>query len=80
MDVIQRLEPVIIEVERERECVCIVAHQAVLRALYAYFMHIPLKVGDWLSFGGGQGGGGVGGFWSWVCARHPGCLRVVGEG
>eukprot|EP00955_Chlamydomonas_euryale_P086426 364213-Chlamydomonas_euryale.AAC.2 len=27
MDVIQRLEPVIIEMERERECVCVVAHQ-----------------------------------------------------
>lgn len=41
---IQRLEPVIIEIERERECVCIVAHQAVLRALYGYFNKIPLKV------------------------------------
>lgn len=45
MDVIQRLEPVITEVERERECICIVAHQAVLRALYAYFRGIPLTVG-----------------------------------
>lgn len=44
LDVIQRLEPVIIEIERERECVCIVAHQAVLRALYGYFNKIPLKV------------------------------------
>lgn len=44
MDVIQRLEPVVIEVERERECVCIVAHQAVLRALYGYFMNRPLEV------------------------------------
>ncbi|DBA78530.1 hypothetical protein WJX79_005894 [Trebouxia sp. C0005] len=43
LDVIQRLEPVIIEIERERECVCIVAHQAVLRALYGYFNKIPLK-------------------------------------
>ena len=33
------------EVERERECVCIVAHQAVLRALYGYFMNRPLEVG-----------------------------------
>lgn len=41
MDVIQRLEPVITEVERERECVIIVAHQAVLRALYGYFMNKP---------------------------------------
>lgn len=43
MDVIQRLEPVVIEVERERECVCIVAHQAVLRVLYGYFMNKPLE-------------------------------------
>ena len=45
MDVIQRLEPVIIEIERERECVCVVAHQAILRALYGYFMKVPLAVG-----------------------------------
>lgn len=31
MDVIQRVEPVIIELERERETVVVVAHQAVLR-------------------------------------------------
>ncbi len=49
LDVIQRLEPVIIEIERERECVCIVAHQAVLRALYGYFNKIPLKVHQHLS-------------------------------
>lgn len=44
MDVIQRLEPVVIEAEREKECICIVAHQAVLRALYGYFMNRPLEV------------------------------------
>lgn len=32
------------EVEREKECVCIVSHQAVLRALYGYFMNQPLDV------------------------------------
>uniref|UniRef100_A0A7R9VHD7 6-phosphofructo-2-kinase domain-containing protein n=1 Tax=Chlamydomonas euryale TaxID=1486919 RepID=A0A7R9VHD7_9CHLO len=42
MDVIQRLEPVIIEMERERECVCVVAHQAVLRAVLGYFTNAPL--------------------------------------
>ncbi|GIL90017.1 hypothetical protein Vretifemale_17742 [Volvox reticuliferus] len=41
MDVIQRVEPVIIELERERESVLVVAHQAVLRAVYAYFMNVP---------------------------------------
>lgn len=44
MDVIQRLEPVVIEVERDRDCICIVAHQAVLRALYGYFMNRKLEV------------------------------------
>jgi 6-phosphofructo-2-kinase/fructose-2,6-biphosphatase len=42
MDVIQRLEPVVIEVERDRGCICIVAHQAVIRALYGYFMNQSL--------------------------------------
>ncbi|CAG9464718.1 unnamed protein product [Pedinophyceae sp. YPF-701] len=41
LDVVQRVEPVIIEVERERECVCIVAHQAVIRCLYGYMMGLP---------------------------------------
>ncbi len=43
MDVVQRLEPVVIEIERERECVCVVAHQAILRAIYGYFTKTPLK-------------------------------------
>ncbi|KAH9621576.1 hypothetical protein KSS87_023496 [Heliosperma pusillum] len=42
LDVIQRLEPVIIELERQRAPVVVVAHQAVLRALYAYFADRPL--------------------------------------
>ena len=40
-DVIERLEPVILECERQRRPVVVVAHQAVLRALYAYFMDLP---------------------------------------
>jgi broad specificity phosphatase PhoE/predicted kinase len=40
-DVILRLEPVIIELERTRKPVLVVAHNAVLRALYAYFLGIP---------------------------------------
>jgi broad specificity phosphatase PhoE len=39
-DVIQRLDPVIIEIERTRKPVLVIAHQAVLRALYAYFQGI----------------------------------------
>jgi broad specificity phosphatase PhoE len=40
-DVIQRLEPVILEIERERAPLLIIGHQAVLRALYAYMMDEP---------------------------------------
>ena len=41
MDVIQRIEPVVTELERGRESICIVGHQAVLRAVYGYFMNVP---------------------------------------
>ena len=40
-DVIQRLDPMIIELERTRKPVLVIAHNAVLRALYAYFQGIP---------------------------------------
>ena len=40
-DVIQRLEPVIFEIEREKAPILIIGHQAVLRALYAYMMDMP---------------------------------------
>jgi len=36
-DVILRLDPVLIELERQREPVLVIAHQAVLRALFGYF-------------------------------------------
>jgi len=36
-DVIERLEPIIFELERQREPVLVIAHQAILRALYGYF-------------------------------------------
>jgi broad specificity phosphatase PhoE/predicted kinase len=41
LDVIRRLEPVIVELERERRPVLVIAHQAVQRALYAYLMDRP---------------------------------------
>jgi broad specificity phosphatase PhoE/predicted kinase len=41
-DVIQRVDRVIIELERYRTPVLVVAHRAVLRALYAYFVQLPL--------------------------------------
>ncbi len=40
-DVIQRLEPVILELERQTRPVLVVAHQAVLRALYVYLTGRP---------------------------------------
>jgi len=40
LDVIQRLEPVLFELERQKSPILIVAHQAVLRCIYAYFLDI----------------------------------------
>ncbi|KAJ7221022.1 6-phosphofructo-2-kinase-domain-containing protein [Mycena haematopus] len=39
-DVVVRLEPVIMELERQ-ENILIIGHQAILRCLYAYFHHLP---------------------------------------
>ncbi|KAK0500558.1 6-phosphofructo-2-kinase-domain-containing protein [Armillaria luteobubalina] len=39
-DVVVRLEPVIMELERQ-ENIFIIGHQAILRCLYAYFHHLP---------------------------------------
>lgn len=47
-----------LQVERERECVAIVSHQAVLRALYGYFIGCPLKASAH-GLGWGVCGGGV---------------------
>lgn len=49
LDVINRLEPVIFELERQREPILIVAHQAVLRCLYAYFLDLPMEEIPYLS-------------------------------
>mmetsp|Transcript_2067 Transcript_2067/g.2726 ORF Transcript_2067/g.2726 Transcript_2067/m.2726 type:complete len:524 (+) Transcript_2067:60-1631(+) len=43
IDVIQRLEPVLFEIERQKTPILIVAHQAILRALYGYFMDIDAE-------------------------------------
>lgn len=39
-DVVVRLEPVIMELERQQN-ILIVGHQAIIRCLYAYFMELP---------------------------------------
>jgi broad specificity phosphatase PhoE len=49
MDVIVRLEPVIFELERQQEPLIIVAHQASLRCLYAYFLDLPTEEIPFLS-------------------------------
>lgn len=64
-DLIARLEPVILELERHREPVVIVGHQAVLRALYAYLTgepahkvpHLPIPLHTVIKLV--PGGGGV---------------------
>ena len=38
LDVIARLEPIIIEMERHREPLLIVGHQGILRIIYAFYM------------------------------------------
>ncbi|MEN0061582.1 MAG: 6-phosphofructo-2-kinase/fructose-2,6-bisphosphatase [Myxococcota bacterium] len=48
-DVIQRLDPVIIEVERQRSPVIIVAHQAVIRCLYGYLTDQALETSPHLA-------------------------------
>jgi len=40
-DLISRLEPMAHEMERSHETVVVVAHQAILRVLYGYFMELP---------------------------------------
>lgn len=48
-DVIERLEPVIFEIERNEGDLLVVAHQAILRALYAYFANRPREDCPYLS-------------------------------
>jgi broad specificity phosphatase PhoE len=43
MDVIQRVEPVVLELERQKSPVLIISHQAVLRAIYGYLMGHDLE-------------------------------------
>ncbi len=49
LDVINRLEPVIFEIERQTNPLLIIAHQAVLRCLYAYFIDLPNAEAPYLS-------------------------------
>lgn len=42
-DVIGRVEPMILEIERQRRPVLVIAHQAIIRVLYAYFRELPAE-------------------------------------
>ncbi|KAI4157842.1 MAG: hypothetical protein LQ342_007956 [Letrouitia transgressa] len=46
-DVVIRLEPIIMELERS-ENIIIVTHQAVLRCIYAYYMNVPSEKSPWM--------------------------------
>ncbi|KAI9791831.1 MAG: Fructose-2,6-bisphosphatase [Peltula sp. TS41687] len=46
-DVVIRLEPIIMELERGED-ILIVTHQAVLRCIYAYFMNVPQERSPWM--------------------------------
>ena len=49
MDVTLRLEPLAHEMERTREPILIVAHQGILRIIYAYFMGLDRKDAPYVS-------------------------------
>ena len=42
LDVIERVKPIIIELERQRRSVVVVCHRAVFRCIHAYFMGTPV--------------------------------------
>ncbi|CCE61367.1 hypothetical protein TPHA_0A02860 [Tetrapisispora phaffii CBS 4417] len=47
-DVVIRLEPIIMELERQ-DNILIITHQAVLRCIYAYYMNVPQEESPWMS-------------------------------
>jgi 6-phosphofructo-2-kinase/fructose-2,6-biphosphatase 2 len=50
-DVVIRLEPIIMELERS-ENILIVSHQAVIRCIYAYFMEKNQSDSPWMAVSG----------------------------
>ena len=40
-DVVERLKPIILELERQRASVLVVAHRSIVRVLYCYFVDCP---------------------------------------
>ena len=49
MDVTLRLETIVLDIERTREPILIVAHQGIHRLLYAYFMGMPREEAPFVS-------------------------------
>jgi broad specificity phosphatase PhoE len=49
LDVIARLEPMIIEMERHREPLLIVSHQGILRVIYAFYMGLSRAEAPYVS-------------------------------
>lgn len=49
MQVMLRIRPIIIELERQRRPVMVTCHLAVMRCIYAYFMGIPTTEIPYLS-------------------------------
>eukprot|EP00804_Cyclotella_cryptica_P018383 CCRYP_020368-RA/>CCRYP_020368-RA protein AED:0.27 eAED:0.27 QI:905/1/1/1/0.8/0.83/6/176/281 len=49
MDVTLRLEQIVLDIERTREPILIVAHQGIHRLLYAYFMGLPREEAPFVS-------------------------------
>lgn len=47
-DVIGRVEPILLEIERQRRPVLVIAHQAIVRILYAYFLESAADACVWL--------------------------------
>eukprot|EP01134_Creolimax_fragrantissima_P007836 CFRG7836T1 len=50
IDVVERVRPLVTELERTVAPIVIVGHMASLRAVYAYFMNVPLKKVPYLNF------------------------------
>jgi broad specificity phosphatase PhoE len=49
LDVIARLEPIIIEMERHQEPLLIIAHQGILRIIYAFYMGLTRAEAPYVS-------------------------------
>ena len=50
IDIIDRLQPVTFELERNTQPIIVISHQAVLRCLLAYFLDIPRQQIPYISY------------------------------